>query len=168
LRCPNRIKPTWVKDWILGELRAKHTRTEFAWWLNPKDREQKPIDGTWCLAQKFTIATGPTVVSETETENEEEYLLEYLLGIYAPGKEKKAVTQINMYLIFQSTCTAQLPVIDIPIIIDEEENAEGREKKKANRKLATKKNTSTGPSQTRTQDVTSDAQSAKKVCLAQS
>jgi hypothetical protein len=73
----------------MGELRVKYTRKELSWWLYPKDRNEQPIDGSWSLTQKFSVTTGPTVISEDG--NEEEYLLNYLLGIYTPGKEKKPI-----------------------------------------------------------------------------
>ena len=79
LRFDNRLKPRWVKDWILGELRVKYTRKELSWWLHPKDRNEQPIDDSWSLTRKFPVVTGPTVIGEDG--NEEEYLLDYLLGI---------------------------------------------------------------------------------------
>jgi hypothetical protein len=73
----------------MGELRVKYTRKELSWWFYPKDRNEQPIDGSWSLAQKFSIVIGPIIISKDG--NEEEYFLNYLLGIYTPGKEKKPI-----------------------------------------------------------------------------
>jgi hypothetical protein len=167
LRFDNRLKPRWVKDWIMGELRVKYTRKELSWWLHPKDRNEQPIDGSWSLAQKFSVATGPTVIGEDG--NEEEYLLDYLLGIFAPGKEKKPINQLNMFLIFQSSCTAQLPVIDIPVVTNEDEEDVDhfhthlkKEAAKTTKKAAQRKDTSAA----RKSRGSANARPTKKVCEA--
>jgi hypothetical protein len=101
-----------VLDWVLDKLREKYTRITLAWWLHPTARSGVVIDGTWSMAQKFTPVIGPTIVGEDYTD--EERLLDYLLATFHPGRDKKSVTQISMFLIFQATCTAELPLIDIP------------------------------------------------------
>jgi hypothetical protein len=112
VRCFNRPKPDHVLDWVLDKLREKYTRITLAWWLHPTARSGVVIDGTWSMARKFTPVIGPTIVGEDYTD--EERLLDYLLATFHPGRDKKSVTQISMFLIFQAMCTAELPLIDIP------------------------------------------------------
>ena len=50
----------------MGELRVKYTRKELSWWLHPKDRNEQPIDGSWSLAQKFSVTTDPWVFSNVQ------------------------------------------------------------------------------------------------------
>ena len=112
VRCLNRPKPEHVLDWVLDRLREKYTRITLAWWLHPTARSGAVIEGTWSMAQKFTPIIGPTIVGEDHTD--EEGLLDYLLATFHPGRDKKPVTQISMFLIFQALCTAELPLVDIP------------------------------------------------------
>jgi hypothetical protein len=106
VRCFNRPKPEHVLDWVLDKLHEKYTRITLAWWLHPTARSGVVIDGTWSMTQKFTPVIGPTIVGEDYTD--EERLLDYLLATFHPGRDKKSVTQISMFLIFQATCTAEL------------------------------------------------------------
>jgi hypothetical protein len=137
-----------VLDWVLDKLREKYTRITLAWWLYPTARNGVVIDGTWSMAQKFTPLIGPTIVGEDYTD--EERLLDYLLATFHPGKDKKPVTQISMFLVFQATCTAELPLIDIPNIGDNNgdegqdhpQSQSRTQKQKTKKKVISKKNSS--------------------------
>jgi hypothetical protein len=68
------------------------------------------------MTQKFTPLISPIIIGEDYTDKER--LLNYLLATFHPGRDKKPVTQISIFLVFQATCTAELPLINIPDIGD--------------------------------------------------
>jgi hypothetical protein len=137
-----------VLDWVLDKLREKYTRETLAWWLHPTARSGVVIDGIWSMAQKFTPVIGPTIVGEDYTD--EDRLLDYLLATFHPGRDKKPVTQISMFLVFQATCTAELPLIDIPGTGDDDGDGgqdysqpqKRKQYQKTKKKAASKKNNS--------------------------